>query len=92
MADENAQAAPEAPAPDSGLVGPDGSPVRRLTPADVLTEFVHRFGAQNNTQRQDRQTILALISIVEGIMMRLLKQEGIEPKKQPAADDTQAAP
>lgn len=56
-------------------------------PSDVIQEYIERCHRQDNTTRQDRETLYALVMVVEGLIRRVMKQEGVElsPEAEAAA-------
>jgi hypothetical protein len=58
------------------IVGQD----EKRMPHHAIEEFIARYQARDNTQRNDREALLALITVVNGLALKMLKDEGIELK------------
>ena len=49
------------------------------TVPEVLTEYLHRYAARNNTQQRDRQTLAAIIAVLDGLMLARMRDKGEDP-------------
>ena len=52
---------------------------QRKNLSDIIQDFLQRYESRNNTQAQDRQTLAALIFVVEGLIKKQMHAEGIDP-------------